>query len=195
MTDPSASNQWPPHPRSWVGYLIGLQFLFGLPAVLSALTPWQFLPSPAWADEAYTLALCAGLAFAAFMAWAVGRHSFFGTKGAGSSRRVGKIVLASAIWFTFGYLGVLVSVPMVDATMFGHHTARTFVISRDRLTQFRYPMRGTYIEGLPLLANRLYHLPDTFLRQLTPGTKVIISGRGTARGVFVGYVSIAEDGK
>lgn len=190
MSDPSATNRYPPFPPAWVGWSVAIQLLLAVPPVLAFLTPWQFLPSLSWGTAALMPSLFVGAAFAGFILWARQRYSFFRRKG--SALRRGGAIFATFVWFMIGYLFVMVSIPWGEAVVVGHPSEMRFTVSKVKWTAGRLLRREMRVEGLPLAANAVHSLPSSFLDGLGHGTEVIISGRGTSHGLFVGSVRVAD---
>lgn len=190
MSDPSASNRFPPFPPAWVGWLVALQLLLAVPPIIAFLTPWQFLPSPSWAAWTLMPSLVVGAAFAAFILWARWSYSFFRRKGV--ARRRGGAILAACLWFLIGYLFVMVSIPWAEAVVVGHPFDMRFTVSKVTWTAGRLLRREVHVEGLPLAAESVHSLPGDFVDGLRPGMEIIVSGRGTSHGLFVSQVRLAD---
>lgn len=188
MSDPAASNRFPPFPPAWVGWLVAIQLLLGVPSAIAFLTPWQFLPSPSWAAWALMPSLLVGAAFAAFILWARRNYSFFRRKGA--ARRRGVAIFAACLWFLIGYLFVMVSIPWGEAVVGGHPSEMGFTVSKVTWTVGRLLRREVHVEDLPLAAGSVHSLSGDFVDGLRPGMEIIVSGRGTSHGLFVSQVRL-----
>jgi hypothetical protein len=187
MRDLSQSNTTLLRPSRWAIYLvIGQLLLGGLPTV-ARLMNRQFLESPAWADQARLPAWGVGLAFALFVIWFLNDGFAKSGKEASAPTKVPAYVLFPLLWLSLGRIFVLESIPMVEAAFKGQETQLTLVF-KYKGSSSKTCYRKLYVKDLPVFSNSICNIPEGFLKTLKPGAKIIVSGQGTPRGLFVDYV-------
>ena len=90
--------------------------------------------------------------------------------------------------FFFGMLGkdaVTVGVPLVHAAVAGHPSELPFVVEKAEGFSDRKCPNEIELADMPLVHDKLCGFPESFRETLSPGQTVLVSGRGTAWGIFV----------
>lgn len=191
MRDFSESNIKLGRPSRWAIYFVVGQLFSGVVATVARLMNRSFLESPTWAELVRIPAWGSGLLFVLSVVWFI--NEWFAKTGreASPSKKVPAFLLFSFLWLLLGRSFVLETIPLVDAAFWGRKTELPLVV-KDKGSSSKTCYRKLYVNDLPAFSNSICNLPDGFLNTLKPGDKIIVSGRGTWRGLFVSYVRLAE---
>jgi hypothetical protein len=90
--------------------------------------------------------------------------------------------------FIFGVVvraTVLTAYPLWSAALIGKDTQLEFSVDHVGGPSFRCPNRVD-LAGMPIMTGTLCGVPDDFRKTLHHGTRVVLTGRGTADGLFCG---------
>ncbi|TXR46610.1 hypothetical protein [Phyllobacterium endophyticum] len=178
MTAPKEETvaQLPPKP---VRILLGLWLLLCLLPGFAAMFGFNFVPTTEWVSTSSIPGLAAGLSTAALMSWAILREA----PTCGSNIIFG-VLFSPLLSYFLGKSAVVIAVPMILATVGGHHVELPFtVIEADQYgdRRCRSPIE---FQGLPFFFDRVCGFSKDFRQGLTPGSRVVVTGRGTSLGVF-----------
>ncbi|QKK19509.1 hypothetical protein [Rhizobium indicum] len=160
-----------------------LAMLF-LPAVLSIfvqISGFNFLPSNEWIAKAALPALAVGVVSAALPFWLIlkSRREIDGVrKGFG-------LLIAPIAGYFFGKHLVIIAVPMLFAFIAGHLVELSFTVVDAHERGSKKCRSPVQVEGVPMLFDEICRVPENIRRELGPGQRIAVSGRGTSRGVFV----------
>lgn len=156
--------------------LLGIWLLLGCLPIFAAMFGINFLPSTEWISTSSFPGLAAGLPSTAFLAWAV-------LKGPPKMKTAN--VLATLLFGYFlGKNAAVLAVPMIHAMIAGHHVELPFtVVGADQYgdRRCRSPIE---FQGLPFFFDRVCGFANDFRQGLTPGSRIVVIGRGTSLGVF-----------
>ncbi len=127
----------------------------------------------------------AGLATAAFVSWAVLKVLKGPPNGAGSemAKKAG-ILAAPFLSYVLGKNAAVIAVPMILATIVGHHVELPFTVVRADHYGDRRCRSPVEFQGLPFLFDRICRVSNDFRQSLTPGVRILVIGRGTSLGVY-----------
>ncbi|SFM96983.1 hypothetical protein SAMN05192571_110120 [Pleomorphomonas diazotrophica] len=170
---------------------------FGLLAMFEFLSGRPFLPSPAWVAYARGPAWIAGLASFACMLWVFRRYDkknvfHFRDEVVEIGHLFGSLILL-ALYFGFGYMAAQKIPPMFDAILTGHRVEMTLTVEYTMPWESKYCGREVTFVELPLGASSICGVRKDLLDTFKPGSKIVVSGRGTAWGVFADRLRLVED--
>ncbi len=163
--------------------LLTLLLLPGLLPVLIHLFGVVYLPSTDWAFQSNTVGIVTGAVCAALSLLLISRAEYQGSTAVVS--KLGACVVVPLLGYISGKNVVVLTAPMLIALFAGYPVElRYAVLSADR-TSFRWCPSPVDLKGLPRPFNSVCRASSEFRRSLTPGTDVIVNGRGTSLGVYV----------
>lgn len=196
MTELPASEAKRSLPPKWVLSILGALAAFGTLAMFEFLSGHPFLPSPEWVAYALWAALVAGMASSAFAFWFLRHHDkknvfHFKDEVVELGHLFGSLVLL-ALYFGFGYMSALKIVPMFETILMGHRLEASLTVQYTMPWASRFCGRSVVFAELPFGVDTICDLRPDLLERLAPGTRVVVSGRGTAWGVFVDHLRVAE---
>lgn len=96
--------------------------------------------------------------------------------------------------FIFGVVvraTVLTAYPLWSAALMGEHTQLEFSVDHVGGPSFRCPNR-VVLAGMPIMTDTLCGIPDDFRKTLHQGTRVVLTGRGTADGLFATGIGVVH---
>jgi len=144
----------------------------------------QFFPSPIYVESVkyfamLTAALCAmlGVALAVYMPFNQWRRLTW-------LEHLLNIVMVPIAFAAFGHLFVTTTIPLDVALLWGEETSMTFAVASLEHTDGKSCKTSIRLAGMPTLNNTLCNLPQSFQQQLTIGSEIVITGRGTHMGLF-----------
>lgn len=156
------------------------------------LAPHQFLPSAAYVESVkyfalLTAAVCAvlGITLAIYLPFNLWRR----VTGLGYLLNIVLVPIAFAV---FGHMFVTTTIPLYVALLWGEETSMTFAVESLEHEERKSCKTSARLAGIPTLAYELCDLPPDAQQQLTPGTEIIMIGRGTHMGLFVESARLAE---
>jgi hypothetical protein len=150
--------------------------------IFSKIVGFSFLPAPDWVARTEAAAIFAG-GVMAILAWWVAFKTA-SRVDAGGFRRTVAIWGTPVVGFLLGKIALVVGVPMMIAIVFGQSVELAFKIESSRSQSRRCPV-PIFIADMPFFFNRLC-LPFPGGKYYQPGGNILVQGRGTERGVFVG---------
>ncbi len=170
------------------GILLTILFLPSILAIFVKTYGFNFLPSNDWASKAALPALVIGLVSAALPFWLIlkSRHEIDGVKkGFG-------LIIAPAAGYFLGKDLVVVALPLLFALIAGHQVELSFTVvdADDRGgSRCRTPVQ---VEGVPMIFDEICRVPDDVRRELGPGRRIAVAGRGTSLGVFAESLRVID---
>lgn len=168
----------------WFGlYYVLVVLLTVLPTILNAVDV-QWLPSPAFALQARLPAILVGLATSlSFLMLFL--HLKTVRKVTRDARDTPATLLACLILAVCGYYSTITSVPLAAAMVAGEEMDMSFVVRKVSPFQVKYCGRAVELEFLSPHYGTLCGLSPAFADSLTPGARIVVSGRGTSWGLVV----------
>ncbi|RUU89762.1 hypothetical protein EOB59_17750 [Mesorhizobium sp. M7A.F.Ca.MR.176.00.0.0] len=86
---------------------------------------------------------------------------------------------------------VLTAYPLWLAALMGKHTQLEFSVKDTAGWSYRCPNRVD-LTGMPMMTGTLCGIPDDFRKTLHQGTRVVLTGRGTADGLFAAEIDVVH---
>ncbi|WP_343213950.1 hypothetical protein [Ensifer oleiphilus] len=156
--------------------------LLGMLPLSAMVVGYHFLPSSEWMSTTSLPGLGAGLVSAGLVLWLF-------LKGARMVPISDMNMAVGAVFAPiFGYLVgkniVVIAGPMIFALVAGRQVELTFTVARadsDGISRCTSPLE---LEGLPLVFDTLCGVSEDFRRELEPGQRIVVIGRGTSLGVY-----------
>lgn len=169
---------------TWLGlYYALVGILMVLPVFLNA-AHIQWLPSPSFAIKIRVVALVVALA-TSLSCWLMFRHI-------GRIRQVDKdgqgtpaVLLLCLFLAVCGYYSTITTVPLAAATLAGDDMEMTFVVKDVKPYPIKRCGHAIELEYLSPHYGTLCNFPPEFTDSLSPGTQIVVTGRGTSWGLFV----------
>ncbi|WP_210388522.1 hypothetical protein [Mesorhizobium sp. 131-2-1] len=96
--------------------------------------------------------------------------------------------------FVFGVFvraTLLTAYPLLLAALMGEDTQLEFSVDRIGGSSFRCSNRVD-LAGMPMMTGTLCGVPDDFRKTLHQGTRVMLTGRGTADGLFAATIDVVH---
>lgn len=191
VTKVSGSRTKLPAYCKWLGlYYLLVAVLMVLPTFLGALHI-QWLPSPAFAYQMRWLAIIVGLATAL--------SCFLMFLRLGSIRKADKekqamsaVLLLCLILAVCGYYSTITTAPVAAAIVAGRDIDRVFVVKDVKPYRIKYCGYAIELEYLSPHYGTLCGVAPEFIKQLHPGSEIVVSGRGTSWGLFVRSARLAD---
>ncbi len=168
----------------WIRWPFLLWLSLGLLPLLSNAFGFQILPSPEWAVQARVSAIISGVSMAGFMAWAVALGTNIGPHKTGKAARFAIILFAPILGFPIGSFAVLAGGPMIAAITIGTETEIQYTIANVTARSSRRCRNRIDLMDMPLFSDQLCGFSADFGSTITRGDTIIVTGRGTAWGVF-----------
>jgi hypothetical protein len=176
-----------PRPVRLAGGAVALVFLVGGAGLVLGKTFTPFLASPAWVAAARPWAIGFGTLFAAATLPMAG-YSLVKARGGLSARTAAVLVFGAALLWFIGAGIVYEGPPMLRAAVAGQPVELTFTVTSARGDGGRYCRERVELADLPFLFGELCGVPDSVRGDLAPGSLIVVSGRGTAWGLFADRV-------
>lgn len=181
--DPSTKPSFSIFPR-WLRWIFITSLLLGMAAVYPVIIGLSFVPSPEWTSLPRLPASVLGLTMAVLLCWGVILRSEAVDQTMGKFRRFALIAAMPLIVFYAGSSAITAGVPMLAAIIVGTdeefaYTVVSFEKKYDR--RCRNPLQ---LDGSFFPFNRICGFPAEFGNSLREGDAILVSGRGTALGVF-----------
>jgi hypothetical protein len=167
-----------------LGMAVGILVLIGGLPIIAMMAGTQFLPSPSWVADSLWLALGLGAAAALLFSLLLIRGR---TRDGRSRNSLGYLTVLAFSPLLFGALGsaaVFAGGPMIYAALFGAPTELQYEVKRTGSGDSKC-RNQIELRGLPILNNRLCGFPKDFTDTLRPGQSILVSGNGSALGIFV----------
>ena len=101
------------------------------------------------------------------------------------------IVVLPFIFGIFVRATILTAYPLWLAVLIGKDTKLEFSVSSTAGWSYRCPNR-VELAGMPIMTGTLCGVPDDFRRTLHQGTRVVLTGRGTAHGLFAAEIDVVH---
>lgn len=124
----------------------------------------------------------AGLASAALMIWIMLKAP--PDVSTSDMKRKVAILGAPIFGYALGKDLVVVAVPMILAMIVGHQVELPFTVERASDYGSRRCRSPVVFQGLPFVFNKVCGISDDFRQRVTPGSRVVVIGRGTSLGVY-----------
>lgn len=144
----------------------------------------QFFPSPVYVESVkyfamLTAALCAmfGFALAVYLPFNLWMRVTW-------LQHLLNIVLVPIAFAAYGHLFVTTTIPLDVALLWGEETSMMFAVESLEHTGRKSCKTSVRLAGMPMLNNTLCNLPPSVPQQLTSGTEIVVTGRGTHMGLF-----------
>ena len=164
--------------------------LLGLLPMLAQMFGAGFVPSTQWASTIRGPGLIAGLGTVMLWLWSVWSADNWPTRS--DLSKFGAVFGVLFLGFMIGKNIVDVTVPMAIALVAGGETELQFTVERTDSAGPKGCRSLVTLQGLPLLFDSACGVPNDFRDSLTPGTRVVVSGRGTSLGVYARYMRRAD---
>lgn len=168
----------------WIRWSLLLWLFLGLLPILSNAFGFQILPSPNWAAQTRVPAIVSGALMAGLMAWGIVVGLQTGVPKIGKATKYVTFFFAPFMGFFIGSFAVSTAGPMIAAVIAGGETEIQYTISKTRARASRGCRNPIKLEDMPFFADRLCGVAPEFEKTLTQGAVIIVSGRGTALGLF-----------
>ncbi len=168
----------------WIRWPILLWLSFGLLPLLSNAFGFQILPSPEWAVQARVPAIISGVSMAGFMAWAVALGIKIRPQKMGKAARYAVILFAPIMGFPIGSFAVLTGGPMIAAITIGTETEIQYTIAKVTARSSRRCRNRIDLMDMLLFSDQLCGFSPEFKSTLARGDAIIVTGHGTAWGLF-----------
>lgn len=174
----------------WLGlYYVLVAILMFLPFFLNA-AKIQWLPSPSFAINIRVVAFI--VAFATSLScWLMFRHI-------GRIRQVDKdgqstpaVLLLCLFLAVCGYYSTITTAPLAAAVLAGDDMEMTFVVKDVKPYPIKHCGYAIELEYLSPHYGTLCNFPPEFTDSLSPGSEIIVTGRGTSWGLFVKSARVA----
>ncbi|SCB57661.1 hypothetical protein GA0061105_103117 [Rhizobium aethiopicum] len=161
------------------GILLTVLYLPTVLAVFVKRSGFNFLPSNEWTSMAGLPALAVGLVSAALPVWLILR-----SKGETDGVKKGfGLLLAPVAGYFLGKHLVIIAVPMLFALIAGHQVLSFTVVDPYGRGDSKCPT-PVQVEGVPMIFDEICRVRDDIRRELGPGWRIAVAGRGTSLGVF-----------
>ena len=162
---------------------IGILLLVGGLPVFAQISGYYYLPAPNWVAGGAWIARGLGVFLGGASFWLMMRTSEKNGDAKGF-KFVALIFIVPLFGYGIGSMAVMSGGPMVAAIVVGDTVEIQYEIKNAEGwgdSKCRRPIR---LKGLSSFNNKLCHFPDDFRQTLSPGSQVIVEGRGTRFGVF-----------
>ncbi|MGR9244355.1 hypothetical protein [Rhizobium leguminosarum] len=163
------------------GILLTMLLLPGVLAIFVQIPGCNFLPSNEWISKAALPTLAVSVVSAALSFWLILKSS---REIVGLRKGFGLIIAPIAGYF-FGKHLVIIAVPMLFAFIAGQRVELSFTVVDAHEWGSKKCRSPVQVEGVPMLFDEICRVPENIRRELGPGQRIAVSGRGTSRGVFV----------
>ncbi|MGF7004757.1 hypothetical protein [Aminobacter sp. BE322] len=164
--------------------------LLGLLPMLAQMFGGGFVPSTEWASTTRGPGLVAGLGTVMLWLWSVWSADDWPSRS--DLSKFGAALGVLLLGFMTGKNIVDVTGPMAIALVAGGETELQFTVERADSFGPKGCRSQVELQGLPLLFDSACGVPSDFRDSLTPGTRVVVSGRGTSLGVYARYMRRAD---
>lgn len=151
----------------------------------------QFFPSPAYLESVKYYALVSAAVGATLGIMLVVHLPGSRSRNTGLQRLI-NIVLAPIALAIFGHTFVTTTIPLDVALLWGEETSMIFAVESLEHTESKSCKTSIRLAGLPTLINTLCNLPPSLRQQLTTGSEIVVTGRGTHMGVFAENTRLAQ---
>ncbi|MER8595618.1 MULTISPECIES: hypothetical protein [unclassified Mesorhizobium] len=101
------------------------------------------------------------------------------------------VIVLPFIFGVFIRATVLTAYPLWLAALMGKHTQLEFSVSDTAGWSYRCPNRVS-LAGMPMMTGTLCGISDNFRNTLHQGTRVVLTGRGTADGLFAAGIDVVQ---
>ncbi|RWM26227.1 hypothetical protein [Mesorhizobium sp.] len=101
------------------------------------------------------------------------------------------VVVLPFVFGVFIRATVLTAYPLWSAALIGKETQLEFSVYDTGGPSFRCPNRVN-LAGMPTMTGTLCDVPDDFRRTLHQGIRVVLTGRGTANGLFAARIEVVH---
>jgi len=93
--------------------------------------------------------------------------------------------------YVIGKNSVFIAVPMIFAIFFGYQTELVFMVSSigEGGRRCSNPIN---VDGLPVFFDSICNFPQSVTRDIKPGDRIMVGGRGTSLGVFASRIRRVE---
>ncbi len=143
----------------------------------------QFFPSPDYIESVKYYAMVSA-AVGAMLGITLMAHMPFNRKRETGLQRLISVLLVPIAFAAFGHLFVTTTIPLDVALLWGEETSMTFAVASLEHTGGKSCKTSVRLAGMPTLNNTLCNLPPSYQQQLTIGSEIVITGRGTHMGLF-----------
>lgn len=174
-------------------FKIGLSgfLLFAFLFLPYGFAPHQFLPSAAYVESVKYYALLTA-AVSAMLGITLMAYLPRYPKKETSLQRFVSVVLVPIAFAAFGHMFVTTTIPLYVAFLCGEETSMTFAVASLEHTGGKSCKTSVRLAGMRTLNDKLCDLPPDFQQQLTSGSEIVVTGRGTRMGLFVENARMAE---
>lgn len=94
--------------------------------------------------------------------------------------------------FIFGHQLVTMLVPTIAAAISRQDVEIIYVVNRPESINTKLCNAPIILEYMPSYGDELCNFPPTFRQQLSPGSEIVVTGRGTSWGLFVRTARLAN---
>lgn len=156
-----------------------------------SLAPHRFLPSTAYVESVKYFALLTA-ALSAMLGFALAVYFPFNLwRRVTGLAYLMNVVLVPIAFAIFGHMFVTTTIPLYVALLWGEETSMIFAVASLEHKEGKSCKISVRLAGIPTFAEELCDLPLD-VQQLTPGTEIVVTGRGTHMGLFVENARLAE---
>lgn len=100
-------------------------------------------------------------------------------------------LLLPLIGYVVGRNAVIVALPLIFAIFFGYQTELSFTVSNVSGDSIKCP-NAIDVHDLPIFLSSFCNFPQSVTRDLKPGDRIMVGGRGTSLGVFASRIRRVE---
>ncbi len=164
----------------------------GLPFFFRIFGGQQFLPSTTWIAQSFWPAIACA-AFCAILPSIVGIRGRI--RDGGDRKSIKYLLLLAfvpALGGTLGYNSISSGGAMLYTWGVGKPTELPYVVKRAKRSVDRKCQNPIELRGLPILAHELCGFPEEFIANLSPGQTLLVSGNGSALGIFVATARVRQ---
>ncbi|WP_372573119.1 hypothetical protein [Ruegeria jejuensis] len=158
--------------------------LLGSAPTLATVVGFQYLPTQEWVSQVFWVALLAGIAAGGFMLWLAPKGLAKDGNDPSPLKAILVVSFAPFLGYWLGSTMVTAGLPMIATIFTGYPVEVEYDVGDVDDGNSRYCSRPIKVEGLPFAQNSLCGFSEEFRRTLSPGSQIVVSGKGTRFGVF-----------
>ncbi|MBL1435868.1 MAG: hypothetical protein COB08_006680 [Rhodobacteraceae bacterium] len=176
----------------WIRWSLLLWLFLGLLPILSKAIGFQILPSPEWAAQTRVPAIVSDVLMAGLMTWGVVLGSQIAVQKLGKVKKYAVILFAPFMGFFIGSFAVATGGPIIAAIITGAEIEIQYTVGKTTAHGSRRCRTPIELKGMPFFADELCGYSPEFRNTLARGDVIMVSGRGTALGLFPQTVQRGE---
>ncbi len=181
-----------------LGLILAIFLLVGSASILAKIGGIQYVPSPFWVEKGNLIGLSVGLIAATLvivlMMLTGKRRTEEYLSDLSWLKSVAVTLFGVFMVFAIGRESIISGFPMLYTIFLGEKVAHQFVVAKADSYSDRKCPNKIELRDMPIMSGDLCGLPNTFRDTLKTGSRIVVSGRGTALGVYVENVRLIDDG-